>query len=281
MDVALARQHSWFRRSPGGTQREAKDLARPGWFPDPADISHERFWTGSIWTGLVRPISESYSMSMAGMSRTFFDHSISSTSVRTRRLVASEESIRWGRFHIRLNDITSVTHWVESNRRDGHWERLHFSVEGRLGTMRFDIKGVKNSDARTRAYDGYRALVSASSAIIVPRLAVDIVNRLEGGHIVKLGSYRLTARGLSSRHVDPRRQALTGRWDSLELLVDPTGASLDTDIERANRGSVFVRTNDGVAFPHLDAHDRVATVMPLVLWLAKDRFAEKPLLLRA
>jgi Protein of unknown function (DUF2510) len=275
MDAALTRQQSWFRRGDNKGKREVKDLARPGWFPDPAEGSCERFWTGTIWTGLTRPIAESYSLPIMGLSRTFFDHSIQTNSVRTRRLVASEDLLRWGRFNLRLSEVSSVSHWMDRDSKDGHWNKLNFQAVGRLGTLRVEIHGVRGEAARGRAYDGYRALVSTATSIVVPRLAVEIVDRLEAGQVVKMGSMRLTARGLSSRSRDPRRHGLSGRWDTLQLMVDPTGKPLLTETELVHRGTALIRTADGLAFPALDPHDRTAAVLPLVLWLAQDRFVDR------
>jgi Protein of unknown function (DUF2510) len=272
METALAQRPTGLRGKSRSTKREARDLTRPGWFPDPAAVTTERFWTGTGWTGLIRPIADTYALPVAGVARTMFDQTIARTGLRSRRLAVTDESIRWGRFNIALNDITTVTHWVKCNPKDGRWERLVFVVEGRLGTLRVDIHGVKSEIDRARAYDGYRALVSVASSIVIPRLAVDVVDRLESGQIVKLADYRMSARGVSQKHREGGRHPISGRWSSLQLNVDPSGQSLMRAVDPTTRGAVLLRTEEGLPFPAIDLGDRAAAILPLVLCLAKDRF---------
>ncbi len=251
------------------------DIARSGWFPDPAQHETERFWTGTAWTGLTRPTAQGFVSTVAGVSRCLFDHTISRSSMRTRRLMVTEEWIRWGQYDIRVADITAVSHSVVSDSRDGHWKKLIFVVEGRLGTLRIVIRGVRGETERRRAYDGFRALVSLAESVIVPRIASQIVDRLESGHVVRLGHYRLTNRGLTLKHREGHRQVLSGRWYALNLTTDASGRSLDNAIDAAVRGSVLVRTVEGLPFPALDPQDKWASIMPLVLWLAQDRFTDR------
>jgi Protein of unknown function (DUF2510) len=275
MELALVGRHTQSRGKPRTSLRPAPPLARPGWFPDPADLTSERFWTGTIWTGLTRPLADSYVVPVAGMARTLFDHAIQHRAMRSRRLVVTENSIRWGRFTIGLSEITAVSHVVKSDPRDGRWTRLAFRVESRLGTLRIDIHGVTNEEARMRAYDGYRALVSAASTIVIPRLAVEVVDRVEAGHTVNLGPYRLTDRGLSLRHRKVDRHPLSGRWFALRLDVDATGQPMDASAHNEASESSFVRTADGLKFPAPDPGHRATALLPLVLWLAQDRFNDQ------
>lgn len=275
MELALVGRHTQFRGKPRTSLRAAPPLARPGWFPDPADLTSERFWTGTIWTGLTRPLADAYVTPVAGMARTLFDHTIQRKAMRTRRLLVTENSIRWGRFNIGLGEITAVSHFMRCDPRDGRWTRLVFRVESRLGTLKVDIHGVTNEEARTRAYDGYRALVSAASTIVIPRLAVELVDRIEAGHTVNLGPYRLTDRGLSLRHRKVDRHPLSGRWFALRLEVDATGQPMELSIRHDAAERSFVRTADGLSFPAPEPGARATAVLPLVLWLAQDRFTDQ------
>jgi Protein of unknown function (DUF2510) len=275
MELALVGRHTQFRGRTRASLRPAPPLARPGWFPDPADLTSERFWTGAIWTGLTRPLTDAYVLPVAGMTRTLFDHSIQRKAMRTRRLLVTESCIRWGRFNIGLNEITAVSHFMKCDPRDGRWVRLVFRVESRLGTLKIDIHGVTGEEARTRAYDGYRALVSAASTIVIPRLAVEVVDRIEAGHSVNLGPYRLTDRGMSLRHRKVDRHPLSGRWFALRLDVDATGQPHESAPAGDADNPSFVRTADGLSFPAPEPSDRAAALVPLVLWLAQDRFIDQ------
>ncbi len=244
-------------------------LPEPGWFPDPADIRHERLWTGDSWTGLTRVAPEFGAYAVAGVQRTMFDRTVQSSPFRTRHLAVTPDRIRWGQYDIRLSDIRSVSYWTQDE-TVGRWKHLSFSVEGRLGTLRISFKNVRGEQQRERAQQGFAALTSTAQTLILPRLAVNTVNKLDQGDAVKLGGYRLSSRGISLQQREGRRQALSGAWSSLTPLIAADG-SLTT------RDQGLLRTAEGVILPLPDRRDKAAILLPLVVCLAHDRFARRPL----
>jgi hypothetical protein len=175
-------------------------------------------------------------------------------------------------------EITSVWHWIEEDESARHldpakaWKRLVFQAENRVSGMRIHWSNVGGTTARGEVWDAYRALVSVATTVVQPRLAVEYLDRMSQGKDVKIGSLRLTSRGLVDRHHDPRRASVSSHWDDVTPLVDTDGAPLPN-----SNGVASLK--DGTVIGHVDASVKNAAVVPLLLWLAKDRFETKPLVL--
>lgn len=276
MDFALARR---LQRSPNkGTTRQ-KDLAAPGWFTDPSTGAQERFWTGAAWTGVTRERDTGFVEAVHGIERTMFERNVPVSRVSTRRLKVTTSSIRWGRSSLPTSEITAVWHWIEEDADQvasggaPAWSKLAFEVENRVSGIRVRLSNVGSLQNRSVAWDAYRSVTSVSSTIIQPKIAVDYLNRLSDGKEVRVANLRLTSRGVVQRHVDPRRAALSSSWDEISLQVDCDGRVLGAPGQLA-------LMRDGQQFSPIDATSKNAPVVPLLLWLAKDRFETKPLVIR-
>jgi Protein of unknown function (DUF2510) len=238
-------------------------IEAPGWFADPASTVNERFWTGARWTAMTRPKNDFYAISVPGVRRAFFDHSLQGPRFRTRRLVVTDDRVRWGQYDMGFREMKSVTFWQENDPKANTWTKLVFSAESRLGTLRITMKNIRDEEERIRAYNGYHALVSAAESIILPRLAVALLERLTLGEIIKVGDYQLTSRGVSVHQREGRRQELSGRWSNLQLESrSPSG------------GQALLRTEAGLAFPDVDPKEKAAAILPLLLCLAYEQFGE-------
>jgi hypothetical protein len=276
MDFALARR---LQRSPHKGSTPQKDLAAPGWFTDPSSGSLERFWTGAAWTGVTRERDTGFVEAVPGIERTMFDRNVPLSRVSTRRLKVTTSSIRWGRSSLPTAEVTAVWHWIEEDPDQvasggaPAWSKLAFEVENRVSGIRMRLSNVGSLQNRSVAWDAYRSVTSLSSTIIQPKIAVDYLTRLSEGKEVRLANLRLTSRGIVQRHIDPRRAALTASWDEIGLMVDCDGRLLGGPGELA-------RLRDGQLFSPIDPTSKNAPVVPLLLWLAKDRFETKPLVLR-
>jgi Protein of unknown function (DUF2510) len=235
----------------------------PGWFADPANTVNERFWTGSRWTAMTRPKNDFYAVAVPGVRRAFFDHAIHGPRFRTRRLVVTDDRVRWGQYDMGFREMRSVAFWQESDSSTSKWTKLVFSAESRLGTLRITLKNMRDEEERIRAYNGYKALVSAAESIILPRLAVAYLERLTLGEVIKIGEYQLTSRGVSLHQREGRRQEISGRWSSLQL-----------ESRSPSAGQALLRTEAGLAFPDIDAKEKGAAVLPLLLCLAREQFGE-------
>ncbi len=260
-------------------ENQTADHAAPGWFTDPSSGGHERFWTGNAWTGLVRERDLGFIETVPGVNRTLFEKNVPTSKFSTRRMRVTTTSIRWGRWEIPTSDITSVWHWIEESSDAVHqnpakaWHKLVFEAENRVSGLRVKFDNVGGLESRAIAWDAYRALVSVSTTIVAPRIASEYLDRLSEGKEVKIGGVRMTSRGIVNRHVDPRRASISAHWNDLTLLVDCDGRPFGNAHELA-------RVADGTIMNTISANTKNAPVLPLLLWLAKDRFETKPILLR-
>ncbi len=238
-------------------------LEAPGWFADPANAVSERFWTGTRWTAMTRSKNDFYAIAVPGVRRAFFDHSLNGSRFRTRRLVVTDDRVRWGQYDMGFREMKTVAFWQETDATTNTWNRLVFSAESRLGTLRISLKNIRDEEERIRAYNGYRALVSAAESIILPRLAVAFLERLVLGEVIKIGEYQLTSRGVSVHQKEGRRQELSGLWSNVQLQSrSPSG------------GQALLLTEAGLTFPDVDPKERSAAVLPLLLCLAREQFGE-------
>jgi Protein of unknown function (DUF2510) len=275
MDLAITRRMG---RQPQAKQTAMRDLAAPGWFTDPSSLTEERFWTGSVWTGLTRARDMAFTESVPGVVRTLFERSVPISKIATRRLAVTTTSIRWGRWEVSTAEVQSIWHWIEESPDDAAndpskaWHKLVFEAENRVSGLRVKFANVGGSESRQVAWDGYRALLSVSTTVIQPRLAVEYLDKLSDGKEVKIGNLRLSSRGIVQRHVDPRRASLSAHWNDLSVMVDCEGRPLGDPSELA-------RLRDGTMLEPIDASTKNAPVVPLLLWLAKDRFETKPMVL--
>jgi Protein of unknown function (DUF2510) len=266
------------RHTKAATQ-QAIDAAAPGWFTDPSSGAHERFWTGDVWTGLVRERDLGFAETVPGVNRTLFEKNVPTSKFSSRRMRVTTTSIRWGRWEIPTSEITSVWHWIEEssnavNQNPANaWHKLVFEAENRVSGLRVKFDKVGGSEARQTAWDAYRALVSVSTTIVAPRIAAEYLQRLTEGKEVKIGGLKMTSRGVVQRHVDPRRASMSAHWNDLTLLVDCDGRPFGLPNELA-------RVGDGSIMHTIPANTKNGPVLPLLLWLAKDKFETKPIVLR-
>jgi hypothetical protein len=265
------------------TKRPAKvqpdsDAAAPGWFTDPSSEAHERFWTGDTWTGLVRERDLGFAETVPGVERTLFQKAVPTSKFSSRQMRVSTNSIRWGRWEIPTSEITSVSHWIEesANALDQHpaqaWHKLVFEAENRVSGLRVKFDKVGGVDARATAWDAYRALVSVSTTIVAPRLAVEQLDRLSEGKEVRIAGMKITSRGVVQRNIDPRRASISAHWNDLTLLVDCDGRPF-------GQANELARVGDGTIMHGATANTKNGPMLPLLLWLAKDKFETKPLVL--
>jgi Protein of unknown function (DUF2510) len=276
MDLALTRL---IQRSPKQQRNPTTDLVAPGWFPDPASGAQERFWTGRMWTGVTRPRDTGFIEPVHGVERTMFERNVPLSRVSTRRLRVTTSQIKWGRSSMNTSEVAAVWHWIEED-PDGApigggpaWSKLAFDVENRLSGIRFRLSNVGSLQNRSVAWDAYRALTSVSAAVIQPRIAVEHLDKLSEGKEARIANLRITSRGVVQRHADPRRASLAASWDELTLLVDCDGRFLQGPGELA-------QLRDGQLLARIDPSAKNAPVVPLLLWLAQDRFGTKPYVLR-
>ncbi len=274
MELAITRRMG---RQPQSKQTTPRDLAAPGWFTDPSSVTEERFWTGAVWTGLTRARDMAFTETVPGVARTLFERNVPISKIATRRLRVTTTSIRWGRWEVATNEVQSIWHWIEESPDEAMdpsraWHKLVFEAENRVSGLRVKFANVGGMDSRSIAWDAYRALLSVSTTVIQPRLAVDYLERLSDGKEVKIGNVRLSSRGIVQRHADPRRASLSAHWNDLTVMVDCEGRPLGDPSELA-------RLRDGTMLEPIDASTKNAPVIPLLLWLAKDRFETKPIVM--
>jgi hypothetical protein len=277
MQLAITRHAN---RSQRRNSFPSRDTIAPGWFVDPASTAHERFWTGDQWTGVVRERDLSFVAVVPGLNRTLIQKSIPRNRWSTRRITVATTHIQWGRWKLPTEEITNVWHWIEEapNAEDPSkaWTKLVFEAENRVSGMRIHFKRVGGATARKEVWDAYRALISVSTTVVQPRLAVDYLDRLVSGKDVKIGSLRLTSRGIVDRHHDPRRASISAHWDDVTLLVTAEGLATEDDEDGSAAALGLARVTDGSIIGHIDASAKNASVLPLLLWLAKDKFETKP-----
>jgi hypothetical protein len=275
MDFAMSLRAKQPRRR---TATPTRDAIGPGWCPDPASTAHERFWTGSEWTGVVRERDLSFVAAVPGLNRTLMEKTIPKSRWSTRRINISTNSIQWGRWKLPTAEIMSVWHWIEEDESARYsdpakaWKKLVFQAENRVSGMRIQWSSVGGTTARSEVWDAYRALVSVATTVVQPRLAVEYLDRMSAGKDVRIGSLRLTSRGIVDRHHDPRRASVSSHWDDITPLVNTEG------VLAANAPGIAT-LRDGTPLAPVDASVKNAAVVPLLLWLAKDRFETKPLVL--
>jgi hypothetical protein len=280
MELAMSR-HA--KRTQRRSSFPSRDTIAPGWFVDPASTAQERFWTGAHWTGVVRERDLSFVAVVPGLNRTLIERSVPRTRWATRRITVATTHIQWGRWKLPTEEITNVWHWIEespdADDPSTAWTKLVFEAENRVSGMRIHFKRVGGTSARKEVWDAYRALISVSTTVVQPRLAIDYLDRLTAGKDVKIGSLRLTARGIVDRHHDPRRASVSAHWDDLTLLVTPEGMAAEDNEDGSPNTSGLARVADGSIVGHIDASAKNAAVLPLLLWLAKDKFETKPFVL--
>jgi Protein of unknown function (DUF2510) len=275
MDLAITRRMG---RQPQAKQSAPRDLAAAGWFTDPASLTEERFWTGSVWTGLTRARDMAFTETVPGVTRTLFERNVPISKIATRRLRVSTSAIQWGRWEVATAEVQSIWHWIEESPEElakdasKGWHKLVFEAENRVSGIRVKFSNVGGLESRSIAWDAYRALCSVSTTVIQPRLAVDYLEKLSDGKEVKIGNLRLTSRGIVQRHVDPRRASLSAHWNDLTVMFDCDGRPMGEPDELG-------RLRDGTMLEPLDAGVKNAPVVPLLLWLAKDRFETKPIVM--
>jgi Protein of unknown function (DUF2510) len=246
------------------TQNSANHTQEPGWFTDPSGAALQRFWTGTRWTTVTRAPQDNYSLAVPGVRRSFFDHAVHTSSFGSRRLIVTDERIRWGQYTVAHSEVRKVSYWCEERVAKAHRQKFVFSVESRLGTMRIVLKGARSEEDRTRAFNGFQALVSSANMFVIPRLAVALVDRMSSGEVLTIAGYRLTSRGVSLHQKEGRRQELSGQWANLRIS--------DGEL---HQGQVLLETHKGQYFPEVNPRDKGVAVLPLLLCLAQDKFGQE------
>jgi hypothetical protein len=152
------------------------------------------------------------------------------------------------------------------------WTKLVFFAENRVSGIRIQFANVGGRTERDQVFDGYKALVSAAQTIVVPRIAVTFLEKLDADGEVKIGGVRLSRRGVIMRHRDPRRASVSSSWEAVTMLID-------TDGKPTSGRPIMAMCHNGTELPIIDPSSKHAAVLPLLMWLAHDRFAQKPIVM--
>jgi hypothetical protein len=248
----------------------------PAWYPDPATPGLMRWWDGYQWTQHQQPatpVSEQAAPAVATATRTapalpptgvLIEATLQSGAVRSKRLVVTAASVRFGSDEVRLADITGVAYWQREITYALIPAATHRFVDlsTPAGALRVPfINGAAQKRAmKEQAKANWLGLIELLEHLVEPRLCDEALAGIEAGTAYPYRELSLDRDGLTIRR--PMRAPQVHPWSSL------TGTDL-------RRGQIHVLSAGGQSVARMSMSECNAVLLPELIPRGRAAFGAR------
>jgi Protein of unknown function (DUF2510) len=154
-----------------------------GWYPDPQQPDHQRYWDGSEWTEHFDPQTlVDATFRVGGIVRS-----------KEKRLVVTSEGLSWGDERVRWDEVTSFSQLVTI--QSGYETMFEIWIVCGDRVVHLLIPRMKKRDQRAK--QAYQAIIGVLKRTVAPRILAGLLQDVDAGSSITFAKLRLSPEGFA------------------------------------------------------------------------------------